>query len=75
LTPPPVVLETDVGIDLDDEQRLRWRVVDEITGKLPEPRRSDPLRPRVGPLRRDQQRAELAPNGQRRRSCATRHAE
>jgi hypothetical protein len=39
---PPIVLEAYVGIDLDDEQRLRRCVVHEIAGQLSEPTRRDP---------------------------------
>jgi integrase len=73
--PPPVLLEAHIGVHLDDEERLRGRVVDEIAGQLSEPRRRDALRPRVRPLRRDQQRAELASRGQRPRARAARNAQ
>jgi len=68
-----VVVETHVGVDLDDQQRFSRCVVDQITGQLPEPRRRDPLRPRMGALRRHQQRAELMARGQGQRPGATGH--
>src|SRR5690349_18038110 len=41
--PPAVLLEAQVGVDRDDEQRLGGRVVDKIPWQLPEPRRWNPL--------------------------------
>ena len=73
--PPAVVVKTHVGVDLDDQQRLGRRVVDQVPGQLPEPRRRDPFRPGMGALGWDEQCAELTTRGQGQRPGATCYAE
>jgi len=58
--PPPFLLEAHVGVDLDDEQRLRRCVVDEIARAAARTATAGSAPATGGPLRRDQQRAHKA---------------
>src|SRR5690348_8441559 len=59
--PPPVLLEADVCIHLDDDQRFSWCVLNRLRSELAKPAGRDALRPWVTVLRRHQQPAKLSP--------------
>ena len=71
--PPAVVVKTHVSVDLDDQQRLGGRVVDQVSGGLAEPGGRDLCGPGMRVLGRPQQGAEVAAGRQCQRPGSTGH--